>query len=118
MVTDHGAILGVVVERAGEIADWHDERLLDEVMPCPGLCRIETACASRIVGSLILGEVTVGIVTDSEGRRPGCPTAGSVQACRQMDQRVREPFLSGACRRGGRSASSLSSHGQARVQSP
>jgi hypothetical protein len=31
MVTNNSAILGVVVERAGEIADWHDERLLDEI---------------------------------------------------------------------------------------
>ncbi len=68
VVANHGAILGVVVEGAGEIADRDDERLFDEVMPCPGLCRVEIARASKCIGSLILGEVGVGIVTDSGGR--------------------------------------------------
>jgi transposase len=91
---------------------------IGDAMPRSGLCRVEIARASNIVGSRILGDVGVGIVTDSGGRRGGCPKGGTVLACRRMDRRGRGRVPSAAYRRGGRSASSLSIHGQARVQSP
>ena len=85
-------------------------------MPRSGLCRVEASRAWNIVGSLILGDVSVGIVRDSGGRRGGRPTAGTVLGQRRMDRRGLGRVLSGPCRRGGRSVSSLLIHGQATVQ--
>ena len=41
---------------------------ITDAMPRPGLCRVEATLASNLVGSLILGEIGVGIVTDPGGR--------------------------------------------------
>jgi hypothetical protein len=93
-------------------------RGIREIMPRPGLCRVKIAGASKAVGSLILGDVGVGIVRGSGGTPAGCPTVETVSARRQRDPRGRGLVLSAACRRGGRSASFRSIRAQARARSP